>query len=161
MTEKIKVMNWAKYFARSSGFLLLMTGIAKLISAGGSAPVLKYLDPVFRLSFREIFIIVGIIEVLIALVCILSRQVQLCCKLVAWMASNFLLYRFCLLWVGYVKPCNCLGSLTASIHLSERTADYLMKFILTYLLFGSYSFLFSLRKKAIQPPTTPDFGGVD
>jgi hypothetical protein len=54
------------------------------------------------------------------------------------------IYRIGLDWVGYHKPCSCLGTLTDSLHIPPQTADGAMKMILGYLIVGSFSTLFWL-----------------
>ena len=61
--------------------------------------------------------------------------------LVAWLATIFMVYRMCLWWLGWQRPCGCLGSLARVLHLSEHTADNLMQGVLAYLLLGSYGWL--------------------
>ena len=73
--------------------------------------------------------------------------------LVVWLATSFLVYRIGLVWVGYKKPCPCLGNLTDALHIPPQTADTAMKIILAYLLIGSYATLFWLwrqRKKTVS-----------
>lgn len=70
-----------------------------------------------------------------------SRHQRLATLLVAWLATNFLVYRLGLWWMGWHKPCGCMGSLTSALHLSEQAADNIMKGVLAYLLLGSYGLL--------------------
>ena len=81
-------------------------------------------------------------ELIVALICFFGRRIGLQSGLVAWLATNFLLYRLSLGWIGYEKPCGCLGNLTDALHLSPQTADTAMKIVLAYLLIGSYTALF-------------------
>jgi hypothetical protein len=61
------------------------------------------------------------------------------------------------MWVGWHKPCSCLGNLTDALHIPPQTADTAMKIILAYLLIGSYGNLFWLwrqcKKSAAVSPT--------
>jgi len=144
-----------KVFLYSAGALLLITALAKLVSANGSVRILQASDPVLFLSFRHVFFVVGSIELVVAFVCFFSNHMGLQAGLVAWLATSFLLYRFGLLLVGYQKPCSCagLGNLTDALHISPQTIDIAMKIILAYLLLGSYATLFWLwrqRKKVIS-----------
>ena len=127
----------------------MTTATAKLGSASGSASILQTSDPVLFLSFRNVFWIVGIIELVVAHVCFFGKRVWLQVVLVAWLATSFLLYRFGLLWVGYQKPCSCLGkgNLTDALHITPQTVDTVMKIVLGYLLIGSYATLFWLWKE--------------
>jgi hypothetical protein len=147
-----------KFCALSFGTLLLITAVAKLLSALGSAPILTYPAPLLLVSYRSVFLIVGTLELVVALNCFFSQRMVLKMALVAWLASNFLLYRLGLMWVGYRKLCPCLGQVTDALHISPETADTVMKIILLYLLIGSYAALLWLRRQKWQIPqtTAPD-----
>lgn len=93
---------------------------------------------------------VGAVELIIAAVCLFGKQLRLQASLVAWLATNFLVYRLSLLWVDYHKPCACLGNLTDALHISPQTADTAMKIILAYLFLGSYATLFWLWRQKSQ-----------
>jgi len=141
-----------RLFIYSAGVLLLATAVAKLVSASGSAHVLQNSDPIFSISFRDVFRIVGTLELIVAIVCLLGRRMGLQIGLVACLSTNFVLYRFFLFWIGWHKPCPCLGNLTDALHIPPQIADMTMKIILAYLLIGSYATLFWLwrqRKKSV------------
>jgi hypothetical protein len=133
--------KWVRVFFLSSGVTLAITGGAKLLSAGGSAIILQRLDPVFGISFRTLFCVVGICEMIVAALCLFSKRIVLQAAIVAWMATSFGVYRLSLWWIGYQKPCQCLGSLTETLHISPTIADVTMKCILAYLIAGSYAAL--------------------
>lgn len=130
-----------RLFFYSSGGILLVTATAKVASAFGSAWILESFDPILRVPFRELFWIAAIVEVAVGVVCFCGNRIALQAVLVAWLATNFLVYRLGLIWIGYQKPCPCLGNLTGAIHVSPLIADEVMKLVLTYLLIGSYSTL--------------------
>ena len=133
---------WAKCFFFSSGGLLLATASAKLVSSSGNSHILENQDPLLFISFRQLFLAVGTIEIMVAAVCF-SGRTRLQARLVAWLATNILIYRLGLYWIGY-QPCHCLGNLTDALHVPPQTADLVMKIILAYLLLGSYATLFWL-----------------
>jgi hypothetical protein len=130
------------FFVCTAGVLLMITGAAKLISASGQAHLLEYQDPLLYLSFRHMLLVAGIIELVIAVVCFLSRQSGLQSAIIAWFATSLLIYRAGLFWIGWRRPCVCLGNLTDILNISSQTADTAMKVILAYLLVGSYASLF-------------------
>ncbi len=130
-----------RYF-QAAGVVLLFTALAKLISAGGSAHIMLLTDPILPISFRNVFWLVGVIEIVVAAVCLFGKNVMLQAGLVVWLATNFVFYRFGLIWIGYHRPCSCLGNLTDALHISPQVADTAMKIILAYLLIGSYGILF-------------------
>jgi hypothetical protein len=142
-------------FFLCSGVFLLITGVAKLVSADGNARILQNIDPILNLRFQEIFWIVGGLECGLAFICFLNKQILLRALLIASLASSFLVYRFGLWWVDYHRPCPCLGNLTDALHISPQIANTAMKIILAYLLIGSYGTLLWLwRQKSWATATT-------
>jgi hypothetical protein len=129
-------------FVCSAGVLLFGTAIAKLLSAGGRAPILDQTDPFFSISFRHLFWIVGAIELAVALVCFFGQQPKIQMWLVAWLSTSFLVYRIGLVWIGYQRPCPCLGSLTDALRISSHLAGVIMGSLLGYLIAGSFAGLF-------------------
>jgi len=141
-----------RLFIRSAGLLFLVTAVAKFVAAGGSALVLHKRDPVLGIPFGTVFWIVGGIEVVVAFYCFFGKRPLLQSGVIAWLATNFVVYRLGLLWVGYHKPCSCLGNLTDALHISPQTADTVMKIILACLLIGSYGTLFWIWKENRKNP---------
>jgi hypothetical protein len=152
-----------RFFIHSAGVLIFITAAAKLISSFGSAHILHNLDPILNISFRTVFWIVGILEIIIALICLLGKKTEPQVGLLAWLATSFLVYRLGLFWIGYDKPCSCLGNLTDALHISPRMTDTGMKVVLAYLLIGSYAALFWLWKEKREAhsaiPTSTDATG--
>ena len=127
----------------------MITGVAKLISAFGHAKIIDYPDPIFQVPNKYVFAFVGVIELIIAYLCFSSNRLGLAACLVAWLGSNFLLYRIGLRWINVAKPCPCLGNVTDALHIAPRTADTAMLLILTYLLVGSWAIIigFSIARR--------------
>jgi hypothetical protein len=152
---KLKMVS---IFLSSAGVLLIFTAIAKFISANGSAAILQNSDPILSIHFRHVLWIIGTFELVAALVCFLSKRLFLKAGLIASVATNFLLYRLGLVWIGYHKRCPCLGNLTDALHIPPQTADTAMKIILAYLLIGSYATLFWLWRQRKKLPATASPG---
>jgi hypothetical protein len=139
-------------FLSSAGVLLAITGAAKAFSAIGPARALDTSDPLIGLPFRQVFLLVGIVELFIAFLCLLADQRRFCLPVVAWISTNFLVYRMGLWVIGWHHPCGCMGSLAGMLHLSDRAADNIMKGVLAYLLLGSYLLMAShLRRTSLKP----------
>ena len=146
------------YFLRSVGILLFITATAKLASSFGEAPILNLLDPIFGLSFRTVFIIAGSIELILALCCFLRGHVLLKTVSVAALSASIVVYRLSLVWIGYHRPCPCLGDFTEMLRIPEATADTIMKFVLGYFLAGSFAILSGIwhqKRKALKTPGEP------
>ena len=93
------------------------------------------------MPFRELLLLVGLAELLIAFFCLFTDRRRFSLLAVAWLSTNFLVYRLGLWFIGWHRPCGCMGSLSDMLHLSPRAADNIMKVVLAYLLTGSYAIL--------------------
>jgi hypothetical protein len=142
MIEKL-----ARCYLSSAGVILFVTGVAKLASSGGSARALQTIDPIIGLPFGTLFFVVGVLELVNSHYILKWAEVLPRAMLVAWISTCFLVYRIGLVWVGWHKPCGCLGTFTEALHMSPQTADTIMKFVLGYLLAGSYACLLACWRK--------------
>lgn len=133
--------QFSRRFFLSAGAVLAATGIAKVWSGLGNSKFLAVVDPIFGITFGKLVLAVGAAEIVIALVCFFSKRQTLALGLVAWMSTNFVVYRLGLWWMDWHRPCSCLGNLTDALHISPQVADNIMKVILAYLLIGSYGLL--------------------
>jgi hypothetical protein len=133
-------------FIVSAWILLMVTGLAKFITAFGSAHVLVYPEPISGIKFRTVFFTVGLLELAIAFFCFFGKRVDIQTGVLVWLSTIFVLYRLSLSWLGQ-KPCHCLGNLTEALHIPSHTADTVMKIVLAYILLGSYAVLFGLWRK--------------
>jgi len=148
--------KYSSLFIFSSGVILIITAIGKLISVSGSVRILQEHDPILAIPFRDVFLIVGGLELVVAAVCLFGKRLGLQAGLIAFLATDFVIYRLGLLLIGYHRPCHCLGNLTDALHISPETANTAMKIILAYLLVGSYAALFwILRQKRKALPVAP------
>lgn len=127
-----------RFFLYSSGLILLITSVAKFISVFGHSHILNQTDPVFMIKWRQLLLVVGVIEALIAVFCFFGKNIIRQVGFVAWIATSFLLYRLMLVWIGYLQPCRCMGSIGDNLHISPDISDLIMRFVLAYLLVGSY-----------------------
>src|SRR5262249_30497172 len=101
-----------KGFVVTAGIILLTTAIAKLWSACGDSKLLASADPIFGWEFRYVMLGAGGVELAVAMICLFSRRVELATWLIGWIATGFFAYRAGLWWIGWQRPCACLGNLT-------------------------------------------------
>jgi hypothetical protein len=139
-------------FVISAGVILVVTGIAKVWSGLGNSKFLAVVDPIIGIKFGQLMLAVGVAEIGIALVCFFSKRQTLALSLVAWMSTNFVVYRLGLWWMDWKKPCSCLGNLTDALHISPQAADNITKVLLAYLLIGSYGLLIWQWKRSRLDP---------
>jgi len=134
-------------FIMSAGAIMVITGIAKVWSGLGSSKFLAVIDPIFGIKFGTLMLLVGEVEIVIAAICFFGKRQTLALASVAWMSTNFVVYRLGLWWIDWHRPCSCLGNLTDALHISPQVADNIMKVLLAYLLIGSYGLLIWQWKK--------------
>jgi hypothetical protein len=154
-TVSDSIKSLSPWFARTAMAILFITGGVKIWSSFGNAKLLAHVDPIIGVKFGHLMLLAGLMEIGVALVCLMVRQSGLANALVAWLATSFLAYRFGLWWVHWDRPCGCLGNLTDAIHLSPQVADNIMKAVLGYLLVGSYGLLIWEWKRNKQSRIEP------
>ncbi len=152
-----------KYFALSAGVVLSIAGLAKVWTGLGDSQLLVVVDPILGIRFKHLMLLMGVGEIAIALVCFFVQRQTLALGLVAWLSTNFVVYRLGLWWMNWKKPCGCLGNLTDALGISPQAADNIMKVLLAYLLIGSYGLLiwqWRKGKKLRVEPTAPSLGAT-
>lgn len=124
------------------GLVLLATAAAKLITIGGDAKLLRRADSIFPfLTVRQLLFLGASAELaLVCLLCVLKDH-RCCILAIAWLSTLFLSYRIAKWVSGAREPCVCLGDLWRSFGLTAQEGDTLMKFVLAFMLVGSYWFL--------------------
>jgi hypothetical protein len=129
------------WFTISAGAVLLITGVAKIVSVFGVARRLDAPAPILGVTYGHLMLGTGVAEVLIAGLCFFPKTRNAGLGWVAVIATMFLIYRICLWAIGWHGICGCMGNLTGEIGMSTETAEEIMKVILAYLLCGSYASL--------------------
>lgn len=133
-----------KLFVYSAGLILVVLAIAKVVMILDAGKVQTLADPIFQVPFQSLMWIASIIELSIGGWCLSRTANAQKVAAIAWAGTIFLSYRLGLWWVGYEKPCSCLGSLTTSLGITLEMSDLVAKTILAYLLIGSYSTIFAI-----------------
>lgn len=136
-----------RIFIYSAIAILFVSAIGKFISSGSNVAILDVRDPLFLLPFRYMLRIAGGLELAAAFICLNAKKRTTQAAALAWLSTNFLLYRIGLWLVHYDKPCSCMGSLADGLHISAATADRIMRIVLAYLSIGSYAALLFLNKR--------------
>ncbi len=135
----------SKWFRCSAGVILAITGIVKLWGAFFGPKIMTTVDPIFGLQFGQLIVMAGLLELGTAFSCLAANS-EMSLMLIGWLATTLAAYRFGLWAIDWHHPCHCLGNLTDAVHIPPQMADSVMKFVLAYLLFGSYATLFLLSR---------------
>lgn len=134
-------------FIKSAGIFLGIAAVAKLVSSFGRAHIVDYPDPIFLLKNRDVFRILGIIELIVTFFCFLSKNQKMQSGVIALVSSNFLFYRFGVNWLGYEGLCPCLGSMSDVMHISPEVFETALKVTMVYLLIGGVGTSFYLWRE--------------
>ncbi len=107
------------FFERLTAGLLLLVGLAKLITLVSGLPLLHANDPVLNVSNKLLFSIAGGMELFTAFYIICGKSITaksfLCMALIIGIAS----YRISWVAAGQPAVCPCLGAVNDLLHLSE------------------------------------------
>lgn len=129
-------------FIRLAGALLLAMALVNIIHAGTNGQSLEILDPLLGIPIRMAGLIVGCMELVVALVCLLGKRAGLQAMLIAWLITNFAVYRIGLLWQGSHTQWGCLGNPLERLQIFSGAADLGIYFIFGSLLIGGYVSVF-------------------
>jgi hypothetical protein len=130
------------FFIFSAAVILFVTAAAKIYGATGTAEALGNSDPLIPLSNRQVFYLVGGIELFISAFLLVKDESQgLKLSVIAWLATNYLVYRAGLWWMGMPNFCDCLGNLNEKLFISPRILNHSMLALLVWLVVGSYLLL--------------------
>ena len=83
----------ATWFIVSAAVVLAVTGAAKVWTAFAPTKVLAVADPITGVSFGHLMLAVGVLELVIASICLFAKSQTLKLGLIAWLATNFVVYR--------------------------------------------------------------------
>ena len=127
-----------RLFMNSAGLLLLAVGAALIISIGADAGFVPPREPLFGISMRTVFWLVGATACSCGLVCLLSGRVWLQINMIMWLALNFLIYQCGLFGtVGSRSFEGYWDALGDTFHIAPSTLSHALTLIFGYLLTGS------------------------
>jgi hypothetical protein len=137
----------ARWFQSVCGCLLAFVGVAKLWSLTGESTLLLERDPLLGIKFSHLMQLAASLELGVAAICFVRSSVDGLLA-VAWLSGMLIGYRAALWWIGWQKPCSCLGNLTDALNVSPQLADNVMKGLLAFMFVGSVSLLFMQRRES-------------
>ena len=132
-------MKWIRYFILSSGAILLAAALTRFLIAAGSAQVMSLPEPVLGIPLRYAVLLVGAFELAMAMICLFGRQTGLQLGWLAWLVTNYAVYRIGLVTMGIHQQATCIGSLTDPLHLTRGVMGFIVGLLPLYLLLGSYA----------------------
>src|SRR4051812_45153918 len=130
--------KWISSFIKSAGFVLLVAASSRFSIASGSASFLTLPDPALGVPLRYSVLIVGAIELTVALICFFGKGIHLKAGWLAWCATNYIVFQAGLFWMHCHSQATCIGSLTDPLHVSRGWIGIITAFLPLYLAIGSY-----------------------
>ncbi|HEX5398612.1 MAG TPA: hypothetical protein VFY06_06130 [Verrucomicrobiae bacterium] len=135
-------MKWTRCFIYSAGAILLAGALARFLIFGNhDVPALSLPDPVVGIPLHYAVLIVGLFELVVAVICLFGRRIWLQVGAMGVLATGYVLF-----WTGlHAKQCQlqgtCLGSLTDPLRLTHGPVEFVTAYLPLYLVVGSYAAL--------------------
>lgn len=133
-----------RFFILSAGIILLAAALCRFLIAAGHAQILALPDPILGISLRNSVIAVGAFELVVALICLFGRRVGFQIGWLAWLATSYIVFWFCLLALHDHPQGTCIGILTDPLWLYHGITGHILGLIPFGLVLGSYAAVFSL-----------------
>lgn len=130
-------MKGIKFFIYSAGTILLAASLERFLVAAGHGQVLALPEPVMGIPLRYAVMIIGGMELVVALICLFGWRMSLQLGWLAWLATNYFVYWIGLLMMHLHSQTTCIGNLTDPLHLSRGMSGAILSFPPVYLLLGS------------------------
>lgn len=126
-----------KFFHGAAITLLFITGTAKLALVFDQSAYLAVKNGVFDvLSNRVVFLTVGLLELIIASICLKETSSGRRSALIGWLGLMFLLYRVVLHFLGFKGRCHCFGTLGDAFGLGPEAEHWIGWLSILFLLGG-------------------------
>lgn len=82
------LVKLVRIFINSAAILLCITAAAKIVSGFGGAAVLGKRDPLFNISYRDLFLVAGTMELCVAAFCVFNKNIVFRIGSVAWIMTG-------------------------------------------------------------------------
>jgi hypothetical protein len=146
-----------RWFLLSAGGILLFAGITRLLEVFENAQQLEISDPIVLIPFRQLLLYIGIVELIVACLCLFTKMRVLCLGLIAWLVLIYTVYRVGLWRMGWYHPYPLLANLMETLNISPLMADDVAAAISDFLFIGSV-WMFWVEKRRKLAAASPKKG---
>jgi DNA-directed RNA polymerase subunit RPC12/RpoP len=144
--------NSPNWFTNSAGGILALYGTTCVLGAFGKSRLMDIIpDPLFGISFRQLMLSAGIVGLTMACLCLFTNKRTLTLALIAWLVTNFLVYRIGLWTMGWHHPYAWLSGMMDGFGISPLMADGIVIVIVAYLIIGSIIMLRAGKNGSVAP----------
>lgn len=117
-------LKWGKSFIPVAGGLLVAAALVRFLILFSPAQSLALPDPFLEIPLRPAIFSAGLLELAAGLVCLFGKNLRLQTMALAWLATNWLVYRIGLMWLGIHPQGTFLGMLTDPLKLAGTPAGF-------------------------------------
>jgi hypothetical protein len=129
--------RWIRIFIWSAGGILLAAGLERFLVAFGHAQALSLPEPVLGIPIRYAVLLVGGLELTVALICLFGKRTSVQLGWLAWLAVNYAVYRIGLFAMHCHPQTTCIGALTDPLQLAHEPTGFITSLIPVWLLAGA------------------------
>lgn len=134
-------MKRMKCFIQLAGAILLFAAMERFLIVATHARVMALPEPIIGIPLQYAVLLVGLFELVVALICLFSRQMTLQLGCLAWLATNYAVYWICLWTMRVHQQGTAIGGLTDPLYLAEGTTGVMVVLLPWILGLGSYAAL--------------------
>ena len=136
-----------RWFMLSAGGILLFGGITRLLEVFGNAKPLDISSPTVLIPFRQLLLGIGIVELIVACLCLFTNKRALSLVLITWLVTTYGIYRVGLWALGWYHPYPLLANLMETFNISPLMAEGVASAISAFLFIGSVRMLWVENRK--------------
>jgi len=136
--------KWISSFLKWAGVILLVAALSRFLIAFGDAAFLGLPDPALGVPLRYAILTVGVIELVVALICLFGKETHLRAGWLAWCTTNYVVFLIGLFWMHCHSQATCIGSLTDPLRISRGWTGIITAFLPLFLAIGSYTAVIQL-----------------
>jgi hypothetical protein len=135
------LLNWettsVRWFILSAGVILLAAALNRFLITTGNARGLSMPEPILSIPLRYGILLVGVLELAVALICLFGKRPGLQLGWLIWLSFDYVVYRAALFYLHCNPQTSCLGDPTDPLHLSRTILAPILPIIPFFLLVGS------------------------
>jgi len=128
-------------FVLISGAVLLWLGITNLTTVLVNAGLYDLSDPAIGIKIRYTVLIIGVLETLVGVVCLLNATSYFSIVLLSWLTMCLVGYRVSLAILEWPRPYHWISPVMAHWDVSSNVADLIVTGLLAWIWVGGITFL--------------------
>ena len=123
------ILKWSKHFILIAGGLLVAAALVRFLILFRPAQSLALPDPLLGIPLRPAVFLAGLLELAAGLICLFGKNSRLQAMVLAWLATNWVVYRIGLMWLGIHPQGTFLGMLTDPLKLAGTPAGFAVSWL--------------------------------